>query len=188
MAASEDNMNMNGDSYQKQYDGTTGVYREIPNGAGDGVKKKWMISIALLAVLGIVYSVSVSTIRSNPKKKNVSEVLAECDYSSNNTYPYVNVAMVGNSMMFFNDFPRLMGTSDVSLYSVYDRDHSHTHKRTCLYALAFTEALSDGHLSQTACLHPNANIKTILQTGVSIILCCGPLEFRAVTACDRLYH
>jgi hypothetical protein len=25
------------------------------------------------------------------------------------TYPYVRVAMIGNSMMYYNDFPRFMG-------------------------------------------------------------------------------
>ena len=50
--------------------------------------------------------------------------------------PYVKVAMIGNSMMYYNDFPRLM------------------------------EELANGHLTQNSCLHGNANFRTILQMGV----------------------
>jgi hypothetical protein len=102
---------MNVDSYQKQYDEATRMYEEIPDGAGDSVmKKKWMVGVSLCAVLGIAYGVSVSTMHSTPEK-NVNKVFAESDYSNNNTYPYVKVAMIGNSMMYFNDLPRFMGAS-----------------------------------------------------------------------------
>ena len=50
--------------------------------------------------------------------------------------PHVKVAMIGNSMMYYNDFPRFM------------------------------EELSDGHVTQNSCLHGNANFRTILQMGV----------------------
>lgn len=59
-------------SYQKmQYDGASGLYQEIPNGANahlGGNKKKWLAgSIALLcAALGLAYG--VNTLRENPKK------------------------------------------------------------------------------------------------------------------------
>ena len=132
MAASGDNVNVKGDSYQKQYDGATGTraydYQEIPNGAGVK-KKKWMVGIALFAVL--VYGVNVITMRSNPEKKNV-KLLAESDYS-NNSYPYVKVAMIGNSMMYVNDLPRFMGASKSrnslfyceKLETTFKNTHSH---------------------------------------------------------------
>jgi hypothetical protein len=52
-----------------------------------------------------------------------------------NTQPDISVAFVGNSMQYYNDFPRLM------------------------------EALSDGHITQDSCLHGDATIRTLLHTG-----------------------
>lgn len=49
--------------------------------------------------------------------------------------PYISVAFVGNSMQYYNDFPRFM------------------------------EALADGHLTQNSCLHGDANLQSILLTG-----------------------
>jgi len=49
--------------------------------------------------------------------------------------PDINVAFVGNSMQYYNDFPRLM------------------------------EALSQGHITQDSCLHGDATIRTLLHTG-----------------------
>jgi len=47
----------------------------------------------------------------------------------------VRVAMIGNSMMYYNDFPR------------------------------FLEAISDGHIKQDSCLHGDATMHSILITG-----------------------
>lgn len=49
--------------------------------------------------------------------------------------PYIKVAMIGNSMQYYNDFPR------------------------------FLEAISDGHVEQQSCLHGNANLHSILVMG-----------------------
>ena len=49
--------------------------------------------------------------------------------------PDISVAFVGNSMQYFNDFPRLM------------------------------EAISEGHMNQDSCLHGSATIRTLLHTG-----------------------
>ena len=50
-------------------------------------------------------------------------------------HPEISVAFVGNSMQYYNDFPRFM------------------------------EALSQGHISQDSCLHGDATIRTLLHTG-----------------------
>jgi hypothetical protein len=50
-------------------------------------------------------------------------------------HPHISVAFVGNSMQYFNDFPRLM------------------------------QALSNGTISQNSCLHGDATIRTLLHTG-----------------------
>mmetsp|Transcript_22430 Transcript_22430/g.40757 ORF Transcript_22430/g.40757 Transcript_22430/m.40757 type:complete len:396 (-) Transcript_22430:544-1731(-) len=50
-------------------------------------------------------------------------------------HPNISVAFVGNSMQYFNDFPRLM------------------------------QALSNGTISQNSCLHGDATIRTLLHTG-----------------------
>lgn len=49
--------------------------------------------------------------------------------------PFVNVAFIGNSMIYYNDLPRLM------------------------------ERLGDGHISQDSCLHGDADLSTILLWG-----------------------
>lgn len=49
--------------------------------------------------------------------------------------PYVSVAFIGNSMLYYNDLPRLM------------------------------EQLGDGHITQDSCLHGDASISTILVWG-----------------------
>ena len=49
--------------------------------------------------------------------------------------PDIKVAFVGNSMIYYNDFPRFM------------------------------ESLSNGHLTQNSCLHGNANLDSILVWG-----------------------
>lgn len=54
---------------------------------------------------------------------------------SQNMTPDISVAFVGNSMQYYNDFPRLM------------------------------EALSQGHITQNSCLHGDATIRTLLHTG-----------------------
>jgi len=51
------------------------------------------------------------------------------------SYPDVSVAFVGNSMQYYNDFPRFM------------------------------EALSDGHISQNSCLHGDASLRSITVSG-----------------------
>jgi hypothetical protein len=55
--------------------------------------------------------------------------------SSSDVRPYIHVAFVGNSMQYYNDLPRFM------------------------------EALSDYHLTQNSCLHGDANLESILNTG-----------------------
>lgn len=54
---------------------------------------------------------------------------------NHNVVPDINVAFVGNSMQYYNDFPRLM------------------------------EAISQGHIHQNSCLHGDATIRTLLHTG-----------------------
>jgi hypothetical protein len=49
--------------------------------------------------------------------------------------PHLRVAMIGNSMMYYNDFPR------------------------------FLEAISDGRVEQDSCLHGDASLHSILVTG-----------------------
>jgi hypothetical protein len=56
-------------------------------------------------------------------------------FTSNPELPNVRVAFIGNSMIYFNDFPRFM------------------------------ESLSDGLIQQNGCLHGNSNLSSILQFG-----------------------
>ena len=49
--------------------------------------------------------------------------------------PHVSVAFIGNSIQYYNDFPRFM------------------------------EALSDGHISQNSCLHGNADLSSLFSNG-----------------------
>jgi hypothetical protein len=65
----------NGNSYQK-YDGASGIYQEIPNGADGGPKKKkWLFAlVAVLAGAGIVYG--LCAVRNNPQN-NVNKALAK---------------------------------------------------------------------------------------------------------------
>ena len=92
----------NGDSYQnqRQYDGATGVYQEIPNGSasrgGYSNKKKWMVGISLFALLAIVYG--VITMRANPEEA-IKKVLA--DKSS------VKVKDTGK-LRLFDEFSKLL--------------------------------------------------------------------------------
>ena len=65
-------------SYQKQYDGSTGTYQEIPSDAngllrGGGNKKKWLIGgVALLLIaFGVAYG--VNTLR-DPQKTIAKEL------------------------------------------------------------------------------------------------------------------
>ena len=56
-------------------------------------------------------------------------------FTSNKELSNFQVAFIGNSMIYFNDFPRFM------------------------------EKLSDGHIQQNCCLHGNANLTSMLQFG-----------------------
>jgi hypothetical protein len=107
--------NVHGDSYQKQqYDKATLdgiVYQEIPTGDfgvihGVKNKKTWVVGLVMFAVLGMVYGV---TMQRHHAATNTGVWSDDSNYSNNKTYPYVNVAMIGNSMMYYNDLPRLTG-------------------------------------------------------------------------------
>jgi len=65
----------NGNSYQK-FDGASGIYQEIPNGAdGGSKKKKWLLAlVVLLAGAGVAYG--LCAIRNNPQD-NVNKALAK---------------------------------------------------------------------------------------------------------------
>lgn len=89
--------------------------------------------------------------------------------------PHVKVAMIGNSMMYYNDFPRFMGTCLLILSVSAGKEscilHGAHHDISLSLSHITTEELSDGHLTQNSCLHGNANFKTILQWGVGFVFC-----------------
>jgi len=70
-------MSNNGTSYQR-YDGASGTYQEIPNGASEystrSKKTKWLIGAAILVAVGVVYS--AVTMHNNSDEKAVDKALA----------------------------------------------------------------------------------------------------------------
>lgn len=67
----------NGSSYQK-FDGASGTYQEIPNGAGDSrsKKRKWLTGLVVLSAVGIVYGIFSIAQGKNPQN-NVNKALAK---------------------------------------------------------------------------------------------------------------